>query len=156
MQTNSTIVLDKLQSLANSSGFIIFSIDDYFVQFMKAFPSDAFIIFEAVSHNHLIKVPKSAKEKFSALNFSIARDNYEKEIRSDAVNNAVEEVRKIFTEIYQVDYDKPFQLTEQNDNSSNLSNSTANSELSQTQIGFIVGGLLILMALIYNWMHGKL
>lgn len=112
MNNNSKILLEKLYSLSKNSGFLGFSIGDYYVQFLKE-KSEDYITFEALSHYFDDNVPKKLNKEFSKLNFKIDAGNYYKTVWVSDVETIVNDVQRIFEKIYKVNYEKEFLITDE-------------------------------------------
>ncbi|MEO6328254.1 MAG: hypothetical protein ABIO55_04955 [Ginsengibacter sp.] len=151
MDKNSKTLFDKLQALTKDSGSIIFAIGDYYVQFAKD-KVDKDIYFEAVSHHFLDIIPKNVKKDFSDLNFNIDVGNYYKKVGTKNIKSTVDDVQKIFEDIYKVNYEKEFEITddiEYSDNSVTVNNTQTPLPKSQTQTNplkaiLIIGGIVLL------------
>ena len=109
--TNNDILQEKLTALGRGNGFIVFAIDEYYVQFSCEY-GDLEMYVEAVSHNFVGSIPQELSSDFKALGFAITNENYHKKIDKTSVRQMVKETEQIFRELYKVDYTKPFEITE--------------------------------------------
>jgi hypothetical protein len=114
MYANNDTIKWKLKELSQNGGALIFSLDEYYVQFTTDGSDDVY--FEAVSHEFLDSVPESLTPQFKSMGFSLGPGtNYYKYVQ---VNNEAGyekiagECQKIFTELYMRDYNIPLAFEE--------------------------------------------
>jgi len=112
MTTNGELLLKKLQLLEEHGGFIVFAIDEYYIQFYKDDDTGE-LDFEAVSHNFLDTLSTDLAADFERLGFKISEENYSKKIYPEKFAEVVEDAAFIFSNIYLVDYTKPFEVTDE-------------------------------------------
>lgn len=153
-KNNSDILYANVKTLSNYEGSIIFGIGDYYIQFAKDKNSDL-IYFEAVSHNFLDLLPLEIKTDFLNLGFTIDDGNYYKSFKIEDLENIVSDSQKIFENIYKVNYNKSFKITDDilyptkftnTDNSSNENiNTNQLSNPKNTNSGIVILVLLILI-----------
>jgi hypothetical protein len=152
MDNNSQTLLYKLQYIIKDGGSIIFAIGDYYVQLAKD-KSDKDIYFEAVSHHFLDILPNNIGKEFSKLNFKIDDGNYYKKVDPNNIESVIEDVQTIFKDIYKVNFEKEFEVTDdiEYSNGSNkaILNSQTQASTNQIQTNpvkalLIIGGLVLL------------
>lgn len=151
MIKNSEILSKKLQILSENSGSLIFSIGDYYVQFFKT-KAEKNIHFEAVSHYFLDIISKDLKKEFSDLSFSIDDGNYYKTVDIENAKSIVDDVQKIFKDIYKVNYDKKFDIKEDIDyvnNKESIVNSEITLQADKKQSINYTKGILIICGLVF-------
>lgn len=119
MSRNDNRIFEKLKDLTEHSGYVIFSIDDYFVQCFSG-KGEAQIDVEAVSHYRLPLLSESLSMDFARLGFKIDEDladgNYVKSYKSSFANqniqSVISDVLEIFDNIYNVQDDRNFEITD--------------------------------------------
>lgn len=76
-------IRQSIEELLDHSGFLIISVNEYYVQLMKEIGTNT-LLFEAVSHDHVQQLPNKEAE-FERLGFIIERgNNYQKVIEIDS------------------------------------------------------------------------
>lgn len=114
MYSNDDTIKWKLKELTETGGAIVFSLDDYYVQFSS--DNSNRLSFEAVSHEFLDSVPESLTPQFRSMSFAIEPGmNYYKYIQvhtDEDYESIANECRKIFTDFYMRDYSIPLAVEE--------------------------------------------
>ena len=108
---NNETLSEKLTALAKGNGFIVFAIGDVYVQFSVE-DDDTEMYIEAASHNYVHAVSADVQPDFAALSFAIEDGNYNKKINRSRVDQMVKETQQVFEDIYKVDYNTAFEVTE--------------------------------------------
>lgn len=109
--TNNNTLREKLTALGKGNGFIVFAIDNVYVQFSVE-EEDTDMYLEAASHNFIDTLSEALKSDFDKLGYTITEGNYYKYINRTSIAEMAAEVQYIFEQVYKVDYAIPFEITE--------------------------------------------